>query len=245
MKPNRFWVALAGILLLAGCIKQEILIPPPPGSDNGNTGTSGSTTTVSANVSAFTSMTFDVYDWEAPQYFSTFDTSFKSPLWQYSMTPAQLKNVDLMYIYNSDWQQPGFIDPLTASVHQYWDDYYSPWMDSSVQTNFYITTLTVENFDSVKSNPSLLRTYFADSTKIRLAPNAVFPLGTCIGGRQSAGGIDPVFGMDTQFKLDEVFGFKNVTSGKLGLIHISPNQESSWPVPLTDHNTVVDIVKEK
>jgi hypothetical protein len=150
-----------------------------------------------------------------------------------------------MYIYNTDQWQPGFIDPVTASQHWYWDDYYSPWLDSSVQTNLYITTLGPANFDSVKAKPSLLSVYFKDSTKVRLAPNAVFPAGTCIGGRQEAANNDPVFGIDTHLAKDEIFGFKNVKSGKLGLIHISPNQESGWPVPIMDHNTVVDIVREK
>jgi hypothetical protein len=201
--------------------------------------------TDNAKASVFTNFTFDAYDYGAAQYFSTFDTSFKHPLAQSSMTPQQIKNIDLVYIYNSDEWQPGFIDPITASQHNYWDDYYSPWLDSSVQTNFYITTLSPDNFTQAKSNPALIASYFGDSTKMRLAPNGVFPLGTCIGGRQVAGNNDPVFGIDTHLQLDEVFGFKNVKSGKRGLIHISAQQEKDWPVPVMDHNTTVDIIKEK
>ncbi len=219
---------LLTILIMAGCKKTN-------STDNSS----------EVQASSFGNLTFDAYDYGAVQFFSSFDTSFKTPLPQYSMSAAQIKNVDLMFIYNTDQFQPGFIDPVTASKHWYWDDYYSPWLDSSVQTNFYITTLDVESFNAAGKNPSLLSSYFKDSTKVRLAPNPVFPAGTCIGGRLDAASNDPVFGIDTHLAKDEIFGFKNVKSGKVGLIHISPNQENGWPAPIMDHNTKVDIVKEK
>jgi hypothetical protein len=194
-------------------------------------------------VTTFDGFVFAAYDWGAGQFFSTFDTSFKKPLDQYSMTAAQIKNVDLMFIYNTDDWEPGFIDPTTAAQHWYWDDYYSPWLDSSIKTNFYITTLSVDDFTAAKASPSLLNTYFSDSTIVRPGPSDIFPVGSTIGGRQSA--TDPVWGVNSEFKKDRVFGFKNVKSGKVGLIHVSASQESGWPAPVMSHNTHVDLLKQK
>jgi hypothetical protein len=235
---------LAALLFLSSCFKTMIPIPHPPSGSGDSTSTNppGNTGGSSA-IAEYDGIVFAAYDWNAGQFFSTFDTSFKKPLSQYSMTAAQIKNVDMMFIYNTDYWEPGFIDPTTAAQHWYWDDYYSPWLDSSVQTNFYITSLSADDFNAAKASPSLLTTYFSDSTKVRPGPSSIFPVGSTIGGRQSS--TDPVWGVNSEFKKDKIFGFKNVKSGKLGLIHVSTSQESGWPAPLTSHNTYVDILKQK
>jgi hypothetical protein len=183
---------------------------------------------------------------DAGQFFSTFDTSVHSPVPLYDLSASQLKNIDLMYIYNFDYDLPGFIDPVTASSSQwYWNDYYTPSLDSSVQTLYYVTNLTASECVAAKSNPALIETYFKDSTRVGEPVAGIFPAGTCLGGRVGGTGANLNVGADPSLELDKVFGFVNVKSGKKGLLHIRGAQSYGWPNGITDFHTAVDIIREK
>jgi hypothetical protein len=189
----------------------------------------------SSNPYVYSNIVFDADDYQAPQFFSTFDTSFHTPLPQSSMTSTQIKNIDLVYSYYD--VGPGeyfFVDPISASQSSDMDGFgdTAPWLSSSTQTYFYVTNLTAEQFAAAKTNTSLIGTYFKDSTAVTLEPGNYYGTGL-------SAGFNPIFAPD------QVIGFKNVESGKRGLIHIAANQEADWPEPINDHNTLVDIVKEK
>ena len=187
------------------------------------------------NVSVHDGLVFDAYDYGAAGFYSTFDTSFKGPLTEFQLTPSQIKNVDMVYYYDTyvNAGSPGFIDPVASSQYSYLSDFYFPWLDSSVQVQFYNTGLTASNFNAAKSNYALLDSYFKDSTLVYLAPAvSPYPAGSIIGGY-------------FQLSEDQVFGFIDVKTGKHGLIHISASQEYEWPFPIYDHDTHVDIIREK
>ena len=97
-----------------------------------------------------------------------------------------------------------------------------------------MTTLNKEHFDSAKADGSKFQVYFSDTSKVYIALHSIFPNGTCIGGR--AGGDDPL-------AIGKVYGF--ISNDKKGFIYITPDQSAGWPWPLINHNTKVDIVKEK
>ena len=126
------------------------------------------------------------------------------------------------------------MDPFTLTQHWYWDDYYTPWLNSAYHTKFFMTTLNKEHFDSAKADGSKFQVYFSDTSKVYIALHSIFPNGTCIGGR--AGGDDPL-------AIGKVYGF--ISNDKKGFIYITPDQSAGWPWPLINHNTKVDIVKEK
>lgn len=171
------------------------------------------------------------------QSFSTFDTSFKTPIQIYQLLPQQKKNVDILYIHDYLYDEPGFMDPYTAAQEWYWnsDIYYHPELDSSVKTIFYVTNLNKLQFDSVKSNSTFFDKYFTGEY-IHLAPHDIFPPGSCIGGR----------GGYSDLKRGRIFAFKNEFSGKRGFLYIRDDQENGWPdFAVNSFSTKVDITKEK
>ena len=189
----------------------------------------------SSNPYVYSNIVFDADDFGAHQFFSTFDTSFHTPLPQSAMTSAQIKNIDLVYsYYDVAAGEYFFVDPIAASQSSDMDGFgdTAPWLSNSTQTYFYATNLSADQFAAAKTNTTLIGTYFKDSTAVGLEASYYYGTGL-------SAGLNPVFAPD------QVIGFKNVLSGKRGLIHIAANQEQGWPEPINDHNTTVDIVKEK
>ena len=168
------------------------------------------------------------------QYFSSVNSS-TSTFNEYAARKF-VKDVDIVYFGVKDYSEIGFIDPYTASQVWYWDYVYKPWLDSSVKTLFYNTTLTKTEFDLAKGNLNKLNQYFSDTISFQLATNPIYPLGACLGGRNSP-----------QLKRGSVYGFKNEVSGKKGLIYIRTGQSQYWDIRLwiDDNGTAVDIIKEK
>lgn len=141
--------------------------------------------------------------------------------------------IDFTFIYNNSYSEAGFMDPKTRSQHWYWDDYYKTWLSNSVSTVFYSTNLTQPQFTAAVSDQSLIGQYFADTAHVKIAPHDIFPVGTCIGGRQATNTL-PIYEY-------QVWGFKNVSSGKRGLLYIQ-GQQSGWPWVYSA--TKVDILRE-
>jgi len=169
-------------------------------------------------------------------YFST-NGSMSAPV-SGSQATAVADAIDITYIYNSDYMEPGFMDPVARSSQEwYWEDYYTPWLSTSVETRFYKTTLTKTDFDAAVLDETKIADCFASPNTI-IAPHAIFPEGSCIGGRQS---FDPESFL---IREGDVFAFKNISSGKRGLIYIRLDQSSGWPIPFIDTNTKVDIIRE-
>lgn len=168
-------------------------------------------------------------------YFSTNGT-MTTPVDSVQAKLSTMTNkIDITYIYNNDYSKPGFIDPNTRSQHWYWDEYYLSWLSAGVQTNYYSTTLTKSDFDAAKSDESKIGTCFSSSSTV-LVPHAIFPTGTCIGGRQSSSPTSVLLSANA------VFAFKNTSSGKRGLIWIHSSQGTGWP--WGNNVTKVDIIRE-
>lgn len=170
-------------------------------------------------------------------YFST-DGSMSAPV-DSNQAKSISSKIDLTFIFNFDYIEPGFFEPKARSQTWYWDDYYKPWLSNAVETRFYSTTLTKAQFDAANTDQSKIGTYFADANIVKIAPHGIFPTGSCIGGRQSS---NPE---SVLLEVGQVFGFKNTASGKRGLIYIRMDQSQGWPMPLSNTNTKVDIIKEK
>lgn len=166
--------------------------------------------------------------------FSTFDASFTQPLDRYKITPDQHKNVDILFFYDWEYGNPGFLDPYTSAQSWHWDNqyYYYHWMAGASQTLFYKTNFTEKEFVKAKSEGSLIDNYFKN---VSIAPHGVFPEGTCIGGRSY-----------NELKKGQVWGLKNVRSGKRSLMFIRFDQDLGWPkTPVYRFATKVDIISEK
>ena len=143
--------------------------------------------------------------------------------------------IDITYIYNFDYDEPGFFDPVARSQSWYWHDYYRAWLSNGVVTRYYGTSLTRADFDAAKADQSKIGTYF---TGLVLAPHSIFPVGSCIGGR-----VDFTAGSLSLY-MDAVFAFKNTASGKRGLIYIRNDQPLGWPNYIVSNGTKVDIIRE-
>jgi hypothetical protein len=145
--------------------------------------------------------------------------------------------IDITYIYNTDYSQPGFMDPATRTKHWYWDDYYRPWLDGTKSTVFYQTTLTGDQFNNAKADNTKIGQFFSDTNVVKIAPHCIFPKGTCLGGRGCGSGAS--VGLGEGF----VYGFKN-SSGKRGFLLVRTDQSQFWPHYIIDNNTKVDIIRE-
>jgi len=143
--------------------------------------------------------------------------------------------IDITYIYNNAYSEPGFFDPKARSQSWYWTYHYLPWLSTGVETRYYSTTLNKNDFDAAAADETKIGQYFSSASTI-LAPHAIFPTGSCIGGRQTSGPTSELLGTG------KVFGFKNTTSGKRGLIWINTSQGTAWP--WANNETKVDIIRE-
>ncbi|MCX6198118.1 MAG: hypothetical protein NTY88_02700 [Bacteroidetes bacterium] len=170
-------------------------------------------------------------------YFST-DGSMTKAVSEAEAMPIAAK-IDFHYIFYFSDDEPGFIDPVACLQHWYWDDYYTAWSSTCAETRFYTTTLTKAQFDAAKTDQSKIGEYLNDAANGTLAPHAIFPAGSCIGGRVSS---SPA---SVTLAKGKIFGFKNTTTGKRGLLYIRTDQGSYWPVPVTGNGTRVDIIREK
>jgi hypothetical protein len=211
-------------------------------SNNGNIGSSQ--TTQAKNIQAFDSLVFNAVE-DEDQYFSTFDTSFHGPTSQYDLSATQIKNVDILYIHDYNYDKPGFMNPYIASQEWYWNDdvYYYPWLDSSVNSSWYLTKLNSDEFDSAKKYDGVFEKYFNDTAVIKITSSSIFPDGGIIGGRTN---VYATWGVNGDLVRTKIFAFKNVASGKRGFLRIRGDQEEGWPdFPITGFRTKVDIIKEK
>ena len=204
------------IVSITSCKKDDDSTAPTP------------TPTTTASKS-FLNFTFNTTN----AYFST-DGSMTAPVDE-SQAKTITSKVDITFIYNFDYFEPGFFDPKARSQNWGWDEYYKPWLSTAVETRYYSTTLTKADFDAAQTDQSKIATYFSNSSTV-LAPHGIFPTGSCIGGRDS--------GPSSTLSQGQVFGFKNTTSGKRGLLYIRTDQSSGWPFPISNSNTNVDIIRE-
>ncbi len=168
-------------------------------------------------------------------YFSTNGTMTAPVDSNQAMTISN--RIDITFIFDYSYTEPGFFDPKARSQVWYWNDYYKPWLSNAVETRFYSTTLTKTQFDEAKADETKIATDFSASSVV-LAPHAIFPTGSCIGGRVSSG--------PTSLTLSQgqVYAFKNTVSGKRGLLYIRTDQYANWPIPISNTNTKVDIIRE-
>jgi len=170
------------------------------------------------------------------KFFSTFDTSFKSPTSLTNLTASQIRNIDIVFAYDYYRDYPCFLDPTFSSTNPIpaeGDIYGNPALDSSIKTSYYRTYMDIHDFDSVTVHPYLFNEYFKDLTKVT-AP--YWPDGAIVG--------NPFY----NFALSKgmVLGFTNDKSGKRGFMFIRYDQDHGWPsFPETGFRTHVDIVKEK
>ncbi|WMJ75515.1 hypothetical protein RCC89_20475 [Cytophagaceae bacterium ABcell3] len=169
-------------------------------------------------------------------YFST-DGSMSAPV-DAEKAKEIAEKIDITFIYDYDYSQPGFFDPVARSEEYYWDNFHQPWLEVAVETRFYVTDLSKEQFDATKKDDALISKYFADND-FSLAPHSIFPEGSCIGGRQSGEGAT------VPLATGAVFGFENTSSGKKGLLYIRTDQPSAWPYVLMSPDTKVDIIRER
>jgi len=210
-------LCMLSIVILASCKKEENDTPTP-------------TPTPTASK-AFLNITFNTTN----AYFSTNGT-MTTPV-DSNQVKTITNKIDITFIFNYDYTEPGFFDPKARSQVWPWNDYYKPWLSNAVETRYYSTTLNKTDFDAAKNDQSKIATYFSQSGTV-LAPHAVFPTGSCIGGRQTSGPTSLILNQG------KVFGFKNTSSGKRGLLYIRTDQYSGWPTPITNFNTKVDIIRE-
>lgn len=167
-------------------------------------------------------------------YFST-DGSMTAPVDETEAQPI-VNKIDLTFIYNHDYYEPGFFDPIARSQDWgSWADYRKAWLSAGVETRYYSTTLTKAQFDTARADQSKIAAYFSDTTSVVLAPHGIFPDGSCIGGRQNN---------SVLLAMGKVFGFKNTLSGKRGLLYIRTDQGPLWPSPVYNFNTKVDLIRE-
>jgi hypothetical protein len=207
-----------------GCKKESEETPTPAAP------TPTPTPAVTA-AKSFTNLTFS----PTMAYFSTNGTMTAPVDSNAAKVTATTAKIDITYFYNTDYSEPGFLDPVTRSQHWYWDNYYKSWLSSAVQTSYYSTDITKAEYDAAVSDQSKIATYFARTATV-LAPHAIFPTGTCIGGRQTSSPTSVLLSAGA------IFAFKNNASGKRGLIYINMSQGMAWP--WGNNVTKVDIIRE-
>jgi hypothetical protein len=178
------------------------------------------------------------------KYFSTIDTSFKSTKGFPEMSASQLANVDLVYVYEYVGGMPGFLDPVSASTKRIFpgayntDYWYFPELVNSKQTIFYQIGLNRGDMDSIILHPELLDQYWNDGDAGFMTitdGHGVFPPGGIVGARFGSASLAKTL----------MIAFKNVASGKRGLMYIRDDQPYGWPANIINDHTRVDILKEK
>ncbi len=177
----------------------------------------------------FSGLTFN----KTNAYFST-DGSMTAPVNE-TQAKTMTSKIDITFFFHQGETKPGFFDPVARSQQWYWNEFYQPWLSTAVETRFYTTTLTSADYEAAKTDPGKIATYFSNASTV-LAPHGVFPVGSCIGGREGS--------ESTTLAIGQVYGFKNTASGKRGLMNFGPVQSYGWPLPILDFNTNVDIIRE-
>jgi len=170
-------------------------------------------------------------------YFST-DGSMSAPV-DAAHAKSVAHKIDITYIYNHDYSEPGFMDPVARSKEWYWDDYRQPWLYVAKEVRYYATDLKINHVNDAKADQSKIAEYLADDQRVRLAPHGIFEQGTCIGGRQS---FEPESAL---LYKGYVFGFEHTATGKKGLLYIRKDQHIYWPYSVAPNDTKVDIVMER
>lgn len=169
-------------------------------------------------------------------YFST-DGSMSVPV-DSVQAKTMPDKIDITFIFDFDYTMPGFFDPVARSEEWYWNQFQNTWLSTSAKTRYYIVNASKIDFDAARKNQGKISSYFT-GTVTELAPHNIFPTGSCIGGRKSSN--PESIGLNR----GDVFGFKNTTTGKYGLIYIQQDQFQGWPEPMMGENTNVDIIVEK
>lgn len=152
-------------------------------------------------------------------YFST-DGSMTMPVDSNTAKGFSAK-IDITYTYDSDYWAAGFLDPVTRSQVWYWDNFYASWLSNATETQYYSTKLNKVQFDQASADQKKIGEFFSD-TSVKVTPHFIFPEGSCLGGRSAV----------AEITNGTIWGFKNVASGKRGLI-------------LIKSATTIDIIKEK
>lgn len=168
-------------------------------------------------------------------YFAT-DGSMDVPITKREAQISEhLEKIDLTFIYENSWSDPGFMDPIARSKSYYgWEHYYEPWLDGSIETVFYSKEFSANQFELAKQDQSKIDEYF-NLTEMKPTESYISPDGCYIGSRRSK----------TTLKKDKAYGFENKVSGKRGLIYISKNQGYSWPNAIETTDTNVEIIREQ
>lgn len=170
-------------------------------------------------------------------YFST-DGSMSVPV-DAEQAKTVAHSIDITYIYNHDYSEPGFMDPVARSKEWYWDDYRQPWLSVAKEVRYYVTDLKINHVNEAKADQSKIAEYFADGVRVHLAQHSIFEQGTCIGGRQSS---EPESAL---LYKGYVFGFEHTATGKKGFLYIRKDQHVYWPYAVAPNDTKVDIVMER
>ena len=226
MKPQLTLLPVLFVFIICSCSKPSDPVP-----------------VVTSNTISWDGLVFGRYTYgHDNSYFSTIDTSFRTPL-NASQAQPKADKIDLVYIYNSGYSAPGFMDPYTLTQHWYWDEYYTPWLTNAYHTKFYMTKLSKLQYDSAKADGSKFQVYFSDTTKVYVAPHRIFPIGTCIGGRGFCAGVADCAINDISLVRGKVYGF--ISNNKKGFIYVRTDQNPGWPTNIINADTKVDIVKEK
>lgn len=197
------------------------------------------TTTPSSTIITFDSLVFN----RTNQFFGVDLNSrlnLNRPLSSFEVQ-SFVKEIEITFIYNTDYHMVGFMDPLTRSKNWYWDNHYLSWLDSSNQTKFYQTNLNESNFLDAKNEVVKIQDYFALLSDSNLIYNPIFPNGSCIGGRAGRSSSTPM-------SRGDVYAF-SLEQGKRGLMFIRMDQSDtvSWDRNWHPYNkeAKVDIIREK
>jgi hypothetical protein len=209
------FVILSCMIWITGCNKKADGTPTPPSPQK------------------FENLTFNTKN----AYFAA-DGSMSTPV--DSVKAKTMSNkIMFTFFYNFDYDEPGFLEPVTRSKEWYWNENYKPWLKNAVETKLYTTKLTAAQFDEAKGDQRKIAEFFSDTNIVNLAPHAVYLSGGCIGGRQTSSPESATLAKK------KVFAFKCSVSKKKGLFFIRSDQASGWPMAITSTDTKVDIIIEK
>lgn len=168
-------------------------------------------------------------------YFST-DGSMEVPIHKNSIGEV-IKKIDIVFTYDYDHGEPGFIDPVYQSKK---DESYD-FLKEAIETIYYSSNLDSNDFDLAKISEDKIDEFFTAPNVLTIVPNYsdYIPDGSKIGGDRYYDGAY------RGLKRGEVYGFKNKESGKRGLILISNKQDSAWPdYFFSSKATNVEIIRE-
>ena len=140
--------------------------------------------------------------------------------------------IDLTFTYDDDYNEPGFLTPVTRSQEWYWNRYRQPWLSDAIEVDFFVTRITSDDFQAAKRDESRVRWLFNRYRGAR-TPHSVFPEGSCVGGRDTEDGVG----------LGGVFAFQHRATGRLGLIRLTDSQPST-PLLSSGNRVRVDIIAE-